>query len=300
MAEIILLHGIAQEQRSADSLQSTWLVALASGIRTAGSEELADRIWRDGRPGNARMAFYGDPFRRAGQQPGTADALTLEQQALYDALLAKVLANAADRGIDERDRLEAEHVLAANQLDRQCVRDMAHSLLNVLLRVGPFARLCLSAGERLLGALRQVSLYLTDDEIRAAAQQCILDLVDSDTQVIIAHLLSTVVAYEALHRVDQPLPLLVTLESPLGMRTVIYERLRPQHAQVLASVWSWVNVADRDDLGAAALDLTASFPGADGVLESHWTVDNGGKPYEATHYLTKAEIGRSVAVALAS
>ncbi|MEV7099718.1 hypothetical protein AB0M80_43570 [Amycolatopsis sp. NPDC051045] len=40
----------------------------------------------------------------------------------------------------------------------------------------------------------------------------------------------------------------------------------------------WVNVADRDDLVAVRTDLTALFPGADGVLESGYTVDNGAKP----------------------
>jgi hypothetical protein len=53
-------------------------------------------------------------------------------------------------------------------------------LLNALLRIRPFARLGISAAERLLGALRQVSRYLTDDELRAAAQQRVLDLIDSD------------------------------------------------------------------------------------------------------------------------
>jgi hypothetical protein len=80
---------------------------------------------------------------------------------------------------------------------------------------------------------------------------------------------------------------------------MIYERLQPQPASVPPMVRSWINVADRDDLVAADLDLTRGFPGADGVLESHWTVDNGGKPHEVAHHLVKAEIGRPVANTLA-
>lgn len=300
MAEIILVHGIAQEQRSADTLESTWLPALAGGVRTAGHPDLADRVWRDSRPGNARMAFYADLFRRSDQQSGATGLDTAEQQALYDAVLAEVLANAAARSTDERDRREAERALNTTQPDRQGVIAVARPLINALLRIGPFARLGISAGERLISALKQVSLYLTDENIRTAAQQRILDLVDTDTRVIVAHSLGTVVAYETLHRLQQPLPLLVTLGSPLGARNVIYERLRPQPASVPAVVRSWINVADRDDIVAADLDLTRGFPGADGVLESHWTVDNGGKPHEATHYLAKAVIGRPVAAALLS
>lgn len=72
------MHGIAQEQRSADTLESTWLPALAGGVRTAGHPEIADRIWRDARPGNARMAFYGDLFRRDDQQGGLDNLQTAE------------------------------------------------------------------------------------------------------------------------------------------------------------------------------------------------------------------------------
>jgi hypothetical protein len=33
MAEIVLVHGIDQQQKSADKLESAWLPALAGGIR---------------------------------------------------------------------------------------------------------------------------------------------------------------------------------------------------------------------------------------------------------------------------
>lgn len=74
MAVIVLVHGMAQEQRSADDLEAEWLPALAGGLRTGGYPELADRLWRE-RPTQggieARMAFYGDRFRRPGTQgPG--------------------------------------------------------------------------------------------------------------------------------------------------------------------------------------------------------------------------------------
>ena len=60
MARIVLVHGIAQEQKSADTLEAEWLPSLAGGVRLAGDAALADTLWRDARPGSARMAFYGD------------------------------------------------------------------------------------------------------------------------------------------------------------------------------------------------------------------------------------------------
>ncbi|WP_116204309.1 hypothetical protein [Amycolatopsis circi] len=60
----------------------------------------------------------------------------------------------------------------------------------------------------------------------------------------------------------------------------------------------WVNVADRDDLVAADLDLQRRFPGIDGVLETTYTVDNGTHPHNANFYLAKREVGGPIAQAL--
>ena len=47
MATIVLVHGIAQEQRSAAELETEWLPSLAGGLENAGHTPLADRL-RDG------------------------------------------------------------------------------------------------------------------------------------------------------------------------------------------------------------------------------------------------------------
>ncbi len=277
MAEIVLVHGIGQEQRSADLLESQWAPSLAGGVRAAGYTELADSLWRDARPGRVRMAFYADLFRRADQQGDGTRLETAEQQLVFDALLAEVVGHAADRADTPADRREADqarHLLAGDVPDRQGLGALARPLLNAVLRIGPFARLGHAVAERfLVSALRQATRYLTEDELRVAAQQRLLDLLDVDTKVVIAHSLGTVVAYETLYRLDRPLPLLVTLGSPLGMRTVIHDRLRPQPPTVPPCVRAWVNIADRDDLVASTLDLAPHFAGSENVLTSHWTVD---------------------------
>ncbi|SDY37283.1 hypothetical protein SAMN05421504_105332 [Amycolatopsis xylanica] len=289
MARIVLVHGIAQEQKSADTLEAEWLPSLAGGVRTAGYPEVADRLWRDG-PGDARMAFYGDVFAKTDQQ-GSADEL--DDEELAAALAAEWLARAAEAG----DVL-AQRELAGQPGEQQGVRAAVRPVLNALVRVKPFARFGVAFAERVIvRALRQVTLYLTDDGIRERAQARVAALIGPETEVIIGHSLGSVVAYEAAHRLDRPLPLLVTLGSPLGLRTVVYERTRPQPPRVPGNVRRWVNLADRDDLVAARPDLTALFPGADGVLESGYTVDNGAKPHEATFYLTKAPVGAAVATA---
>jgi len=42
MAVIVCVHGIDQQQQSADELEKEWLPALAGGIRMAGFGDLAD------------------------------------------------------------------------------------------------------------------------------------------------------------------------------------------------------------------------------------------------------------------
>jgi hypothetical protein len=82
------------------------------------------------------------------------------------------------------------------------------------------------------------------------------------------------------------------------MRNIVYERTRPQPPTVPPLVRRWVNIADRDDLVAATLDLPSRFPGPDGVLESTYTVDNGAKPHEASFYLAKKSVANAVAKVL--
>lgn len=111
MARIVLVHGIAQEQKSADTLEAEWLPSLAGGIRLAGDPALADALWRDARPGDARMAFYGDLFLRDGQQGGM-DELTADEWWLAEALAAEWLRNAASRSSRESERNLARADLA--------------------------------------------------------------------------------------------------------------------------------------------------------------------------------------------
>jgi hypothetical protein len=301
VARIVLVHGIAQEQKSADSLEAEWLPSLAGGVRTAGYPDLADSLWRNARPGEARMAFYGDIFVARGQQ-GAEDVLTETECPLAELLAEEWLRRAADSASREPDRAIARRelqILREQMGEEQGVRAAARPVVNALARVRPFARFGVAFAERLLvKALRQVTLYLTDDVVRERVQARVADVVGPETEIVIGHSLGSVVAYEAVHRLGRPLPLLVTLGSPLGSRTIVYERTRPQPPRVPDRLARWVNVADRDDLVAARPDLTSLVPGADGVLESSYTVDNGAKPHEATFYLTKREVGAAVAAAL--
>jgi hypothetical protein len=305
VAVIVLVHGIAQEQRSADDLEAEWLPALAGGLRIAGYPEPADRLWRD-RPVSggieARMAFYGDQFLRPGTMGVDPGAMTAEQQAVAEQLAHAWLQRAATDASDPRQRHEATLELA--RLDTTVPAEVQgtgaalRSATAALAHVRWFAPFGLGLAERFVNrALAQVTSYLTDDQVRFFALDRVAQLIDKDTRVLVGHSLGSVVAYEAAHRLAAPLPLLVTIGSPLGLRTIVYERLRPQPPGFPPQVVRWVNVADRDDFVAAAPDLTRLFATgqrAGALFEGGWTVDNGAEPHRATFYLTKQQTARPI------
>ena len=294
------MHGIGQRRESADSLEARWLPSLAGGVRTAGFDAVADTLWRASRPGvrDVRMAFYGDLFRAADQQ-GDADELTDEQWAVAEPLAREWLARYAVEGVDREAAAQELAALAATG-ETQGLGAALRPVINALARLRPFARLGVAfAGRFVVTALREVTVYLTDEDVRERALAAVARHVGPETRAIVGHSLGSVVAYEAAHRLSRPLPLLTTLGSPLGLRSIVYERLRPQPPRVPDPVRRWVNIADRDDIVAAQPDLRRGFPGADGVLAPVTLVDNGAKPHDATFYLTAAATGAAVASVLA-
>ena len=68
----------------------------------------------------------------------------------------------------------------------------------------------------------------------------------------------SVIAYECAHLLEYPLPLLVTFGSPLGLRTIVTDRLNPPPS-FPQKVAVWLNVANREDVVAAEPDLRPLF-----------------------------------------
>lgn len=309
MASIVLIHGIGQQHASADTLEAQWLPALAGGLRVAGYEEAADQLWRLAHPGglDARMVYYGDLFRTDGAMGDAGedvDELTDEQATFIDALAFEWLQAARDRGPTEEDRDEAATAIdsdadTADTGQAQGVRATARPVVNSLVRVPWFAQAGMGFAQRfVIRSLTQVTRYMTEQTLREQIQQRVSGVVGPDTRVIIGHSLGSVVAFEAAHRLDAPVPLLVTVGSPLGLRSIVYDRL-PVPAQVPAAVDAWWNLVDRDDLVAAAPDLARGFADPAGKLHSHWTLNNGARPHDATRYLTQRQVGVVVGPVLA-
>lgn len=304
MAEIVLVHGIDQQQKSADRLEEEWLPDLAGGVRIAGFPGIADRLWRDrGKPGGieARMAFYGHLFLAPGQQGDEPAPFTPEEEIFAEALVLEWLQHAARRAAKEKIRQNGARELAFVKHEMGAEQGMgryARSAANSLAKISWFWPYGFGFAERFVNrALAQVTRYLTHDAIRAAALKAVSDLIGPEPKIIFGHSLGSVVAFEAAHFLQQPLPLLVTLGSPLGLRNIVYQRLRPQPPVFPPQVRRWVNIADRDDLVAAEPNLEVLFGAGkpEGALfECGYTVDNGAEPHNSSFYLGKREVGAPV------
>src|SRR5262249_38290944 len=136
--------------------------------------------------------------------------------------------------------------------------------------------------------LKQVRRYLHEPELRAAAQERVLRLVGPQTRVVVGHSLGSVVAYEALcASAGHGVRALVTAGSPLGIRTLVFDRLDPRPEGGVGA-WPgsddlvWTNVADAGDIVALEKDLRGRFGGR----VRNALVHNGVHAHDAKAYLS--------------
>ena len=287
MARVVVVHGVGQQYLGRWSLRGALAGAVADGV-----EHAAGPGWL--LPDQVDVAFYGGLFRqeteRGADEPTRASDITDDFEIeLLDALWAAAAAAEPDRVVSP----------AATDL-RTPVPVTAQKALHALLRSR-----CLSGAiaERfLLGSLRQVRRYMTDERIRAAATATVAERIGPDTTVLIGHSLGSVVAYEALcANPGWPVRALVTVGSPLGMPKLVFDRLRPppSHGKgawppVLAL---WHNLCDRNDVVAVVKRLGPLFDTATERIADA-LVDNGWKVHELGRHLTAVETGRAVLAGL--
>ncbi|MEU1037017.1 serine peptidase [Streptomyces mirabilis] len=128
---------------------------------------------------------------------------------------------------------------------------------------------------------REVAAYLRADDCaeRLAARGVVAQrIARHQPQVVIAHSLGSVVAYEALHAHPNLEPqLLLTLASPLALPRAVFRRLVPRPDGVAPALQGsrppgaqrWVNIADPGDPVAVPPRLSSYF---EGIALDHTTV----------------------------
>ncbi|MFC4063472.1 alpha/beta fold hydrolase [Actinoplanes subglobosus] len=299
MAVIVLVHGIAQEQKSADTLVGEWTDDLIGGVRNAGHDDLADRLRRRAvdDPDLIRMAFYGNVFLRPDQQGGASGELDSGQRELAEELATEFLHNASEstRPRDAGNATLALRALEHGPGDRQGVGAVAGRAVAALDGIPWLSRAGMHLG-KVNRIVSQAVRYLTEPPVRDAAIASVLKHLGPETRVVVAHSLGSVVAYEALRERPQQLPLFLTLGSPLGLNAVVRNLRQPPAFPT--GVLRWTNLAGRNDVVAARPQLTRIFDWgrpAGAHFESTYTVDNGAEPHTADFYLTKTTAGAAIA-----
>ncbi|WP_322974034.1 alpha/beta hydrolase [Actinacidiphila oryziradicis] len=250
----------------------------------------------------------GSALWQRGLQGSGAESLgPAEAHILAELLLAHVDARLAERQPDRDQRL-LKHARAqiAPQGQAQGTGDLVRRLVNACttLLSAPGARQAgqWARGRLMVGHLAQVARYLgrgepdgagrtLDRRIRDRVPQ---SLADDRSTVVVAHSLGTVVALEALHDHQGPVPLLITLGSPIGMRTVVQPRLLPQPLRTPEPVRRWLNFWDRDDIIVARAELDRDVkPNSSMCRPVSRRVDSDGVwVHTATKYLAKADVAR--------
>jgi len=285
MPVVVGVHGIGQQYTGGYSLTSVWFDALRDGLAVAGYRSIADSL----STGDMRVAFFGDLFRPAGAMSGQDPPYTyrdigagVERDLLTDWYRAAVVADPA---------------LAPSPGSLAPTPVSAQVMLDRLLRFRGFAGV---AERAFIGNLKQVSRFLTDAAVKERVLTRFGDELGPETKIVVGHSLGSVVAYEYLCRYQpSQVKLLVTMGSPLGIPTVVFDKLTPTPVNGIGS-WPgtarrWMNVADRNDvvaLGKKLAPLFAASPG--GVRVDDQPVDNGWTAHAAERYLNSEPTGRAV------
>jgi pimeloyl-ACP methyl ester carboxylesterase len=142
--------------------------------------------------------------------------------------------------------------------------------------------------------LAQAGAYLQEPTIRTRARQRLEAVIGTDTEVVVAHSLGTIVTYETLcAHPEWTIDTLVTIGCPLG-GPLIHERLDPAPVDGVGawpgSVRHWVNISDAAD-PAAQHHLVGQF---DGPLVEY-AVDNGHRVHDPEPYLNNPWTGGAIA-----
>jgi pimeloyl-ACP methyl ester carboxylesterase len=284
MASIVIVHGVGQQLVRENTLHSRLFPALCDGLAFK-----SVRI----EPADVAFASYGYIFRPSDEYLGideyfdASDVSDDYSLALLSAWWQR--AAALDEAVVPPD---------AETLGRS--PRWAQNALYALNRSPFFSGL---AEHALIGDLRQVKRYFSDEKIRSQIQWALSRAVDRDTRVLVGHSLGSVVAYEALcAHPEWPVHTFVTLGSPLGMRHLVYDRLRPPPRPddgSLRGVWpggnrTWTNIADSGDVVAVVEDLRPFF----GTSITQVRVHNGAHAHDMASYLTASATGAAIAAGL--
>ncbi|KIA96192.1 hypothetical protein OC25_03670 [Pedobacter kyungheensis] len=273
-----MVHGINQENKDPEELKQTWIKALKLGFEKA-KLDFPEGLTFD-------FPYYGD--------------LLLKLQSNYEA---------ANKG--------AEYNLKSTSPDTDTVLSLQEKILEEMLKDTDFTNLELEPeqpaikekaiynhmpflalaraldGKRYLGNLSLViftsvvAAYLSVNLIRHKVDQKVHSHIFDDTDVVIAHSLGSVVAYNVLNAGKKGpvnLKLFVTLGSPLGLMRVKAQLETPVKFPPCLS-GKWINLYDPKDM-VSLYPLDAENFNVNPEIDNFKMENNSNNHHDISEYLS--------------
>ncbi|MDI1461019.1 hypothetical protein QEZ54_08590 [Catellatospora sp. KI3] len=311
MPKLVFIHGIGGSRDSREHVTS-WIGAFRRGAIRAGHQKVADDPTCGGRVEIA-FANYADLFRPSQAQGAGEPELSDEDAEALIALLVEEIDLRLDDGPpdDVRVKLRSARTQLMPPGQKQGALGPARRLLGVLTTLGsvlPHPVANWISAKVMRGHFAQVVRYLSRGEadntgttLDARIRDRVRAAIGDEPAIVVAHSLGSVVGLETLHELTTPVPLFMTMGSPIGMRTVVWPRLRPQPPRTPETVGRWLNFWDHDDVIVARSGWDGKIaPNTAGVVALTDRVDSTGLwVHPATTYLSTPGVAGPLAEAVA-
>jgi len=261
--QLVFVHGRAQQGKEPGTLKAEWLAALDRGLAAAGQKfAIAEH--------DVRFPYYGDTLDQLakGRSPEAAAAViqrggpgeSLSGDPAEADFVRRVIAEVRERaGISDQEVDELAD--SGPAVERGALNwRWTQAVLRAVDR-----RLPGGSAAGLLLATRDVYRYLTDPAVRNRLEAGVAEALSGDrANVIVAHSLGSVVAYNVLRREENrgrwQTPLLLTVGSPLGVTAIRTALRRDTPHRFPADVSRWVNALDVRDFVALYPLTPEHFP----------------------------------------
>lgn len=284
MARVVAVHGINQEYRGRHAIRAEWLPQMKDGLERAEYMLESDEDFD--------CAFYGDIFRAETKAIGIPDYNEYDVETEWErSLLQELWTEVSKAEPDIAGPNEAS-------TDKGFVSDVVQKALRALSRSDYFGGV---AEKIVIHWLKQVGGYLHDPALKRQIRDRVIERISEDTRVLVGHSLGSIVCYEVLcEHPEWPIEVFVSLGSPLGIQTLIFDRLDPAPQDGVGhwpgSVKHWVNIADKDDIVALEKQLDPIFQGT--VTDR--PINNGIAVFahDGGRYLTAKQTGEAIKLGL--
>jgi hypothetical protein len=291
--KLVMVHGIAQEDRDRESLTAEWTAGLSSAMPDPRVLDSASIV----------LPFYGKALDELTRGTGIGEVIEQGPGEADDAELAFV--SAAMEDVARAEHLSARDIALEQRTDSTAPSEAIEQSWLMNRKINAIARLLEKVspahGRWVLPLVRQAYAYLRKPGVAPAVDAIVSPELQSGPMVVVAHSLGTVVCFKLLRAMAQAgrpadCQLFVTLGSPLALSSVTAALGAP--LQVPPGVARWVNAVDEDDsvtLGKP-LDASTFCAGIENIMDIENPSDDS--PHDALGYLNQRRIAAPVEMAL--